>query len=349
MHHNPKVLSIKENTNMTTHERERGRVRLYACGGGGINMGHKIDHVIHQDADDGFAELDVVYIDTSKSNLHADIVAESVYLIEGLDGSGQVRRENHAAIAERVRDILQTFKPVDLNIVLSTGGGGSGSVIAPSIVSELLAKDYPTVVLCIGDDSTKKYTENTLNTLKSYDQIATTVRQKPVIMSYLQNSPDMTRPVVDQRIQHLVLALCLLFSRRNRELDSKDLYNWLHYPKVTSYKPALTSLSLVEGLNSASLAKLGNLISIATLTVQGGETALPIRPEVQYIGYIDEDIKQLSDAVAFHYVTSDGIFDEVASQLNAVLREMEDQTAARLKKGGISSSADQATDTGLVL
>jgi hypothetical protein len=334
---------------MNTHERERGRVRLYACGGGGINMGHKIDHVAHNNGD-SFAQLDVVYIDTSKSNLNSDIQSGSVYLIDGLDGSGQVRRENHGAIAERVRDILQTFKPVDLNIVLSTGGGGSGSVIAPSIVSELLAKDFPVVVICVGDDSTKKYAENTLNTLKSYDQIASSVRQQPVVMSYLQNSAEMTRPVIDQRIQHLVLSLCLLYSRQNRELDSKDLYNWLHYPKVTSYKPALTALTLIEDLNAIGLAKLGNLISIATLTFDGTDATLPIRPEVQYIGYVDAEIsKEMKISGAIHYVTSDGVLTDVAAGLHEVLDEMKEQSAARLTKGGISSSADQATDTGLVL
>jgi hypothetical protein len=184
-----------------------------------------------------------------------------------------------------------------------------------------------------------------LNTLKSYDQIASTVRQQPVIMSYLQNSADMTRPVVDQRVQHLVAALCLLFSRRNRELDSKDLYNWLHYQKVTSYKPALTALTLIEDLNSTSLSKIGNLISIATLTMPD------VDPEVQYVGYIEGDTAsdKLNMLAPFHYVTSDGVFAEVAAGLNGVLRELEEQTAARLNKAGISTSADQATDTGLVL
>jgi hypothetical protein len=310
-------------------------------------MGHKVEDVA-KSSDETFAQLDVVYIDTSKSNLHSDIKAESVYLIDGLDGSGQVRRENHGAISERVRDILQTFKPVDLNIVLSSGGGGSGSVIAPSIVSELLAKDYPTVVICVGDDSTKKYTENTLNTLKSYDQIAS-VRQEPVVVTYLQNSAEMTRTVVDKRIQHIVAALCLLFSRRNRELDSKDLYHWLHYQKVTSYKPMLTALTLIEDLNATNLGKIGNLISIATLTTTGVDPNLSLRPEVQYVGYLDGASGQLDLEAPCHFVTSDGVFADVAAGLHRVLDDMNEQTAARLRKGGISSSADQATDTGLVL
>lgn len=333
---------------MTTHERERGRVRLYACGGGGINMGSKIDKLAPSNSD-AFAQLEVFYTDTSKSNLHASIAEEKVYLIDGLDGSGQVRKENHVSISERVRDILQTFKPVDLNIVLSTGGGGSGSVIAPSIVSELLAKDFPTIVICIGDDSTKKYTENTLNTIKSYDHIATKLRQKPVVMFYLQNSPEMTRARVDERVQALVASLCLLYSRRNAELDSKDLYNWLNYQNVTSHHAGLAALTIMDSINPANLSKLGNLISIATLTTNEVEPALPIRPEVQYVGYANDAFSSGEFLAPYHYITSDGIFADVAAQLSGVLKEADEQSAARLRKTSISSNADQATDNGLVL
>jgi hypothetical protein len=331
---------------MTTHERERGRVRLYACGGAGINMGSKLAHFKNEPSE-AYAQLDTVYVDTSKSNLHAKIDAESIYLIDGLDGSGQVRKENYGAISERVRDILQTFKPVDLNLMLHSLSGGSGSVIAPSIVSELLSKDLPTIVICVGDDSTKKFAENTLNTLKSYEQIAK-LRKAPVLMYYLQNGPDMPRAKIDERVQALVASLCMLFSRRNRELDSKDLYNWVNYPNVTSHAPGLTALTLVTSLNPATLGTLGNLISIATLTKGDVDPTLSIRPEVQYVGYVDDTLGGDFKA-PYHYVTSDGVFGDVAAHLNGVLRELDDQSAARLKKGGISTGADQVTDSGMVL
>ncbi|WP_144106677.1 hypothetical protein [Paraburkholderia sp. BCC1886] len=338
---------------MTTHIRERGRVTVYACGGGGINIGHKVARLA-ADANPAFAELRVVCIDTSKSNLHAAIDTESTYLIESAngeqkDGSGQERRANHADIAARVPDILLKFKPTDLNIVLSTGSGGSGSVIAPSILSEILARDGSAVAILVGDDSTKKFTENTLNTIKSYEKIAT-VREQPVVVSYLQNSAEMTRAVVDQRIESLVSALCVLYSRQNRELDSKDLYNWVHFQKITSHRPSLASLTLIEKISPTSLTMLGNLISIATLTNQGSDPTLPVRPEVQFVGYLDGNgADRLEVQAPFHYVISDGVFGDVSSHLNGVLREMEEQGAARLRRQSISTSADQATDSGLVL
>jgi hypothetical protein len=337
---------------MTTHERERGRVRLYACGGGGINMGHKIDHIA-QTSLDSFATLDVVYLDTSKSNLHHDIDAESVYLIqnpnsgEDKDGSGQERATNYEDIDAQTRSILQRFKPADLNIVLSTGGGGSGSVIAPSIMSELLDKGLPAIGICIGDDS--KFTRNSLNTLKSYEKIAE-IRQKPVSLLYIQNSLEMNRAAVDVRVQHMVTSLCLLFSRRNRELDNRDLYNWLNYQIPTSYQPALTALSLVSDLNPQNLSKLGNLISIATLATSVSDTALPIRPEVQFVGFMDDASAKVLDVQAsLHFIISDGVIPGAVANFDNVLKESEEQSAARINTRRIVSNADKATSSGLVL
>jgi hypothetical protein len=298
--------------------------------------------------DNIYADLNTVFIDTSKSNLHNKISEEQVYLIDGVDGSGQVRKENHAVISERVRDILQTFKPVDLNLVLSSLSGGTGSVVAPLLASELLAKGLPTIVIGVGDDSTRKFAENTLNTLKSYEHIAK-LRRAPIVMFYIQNSADMPRAVVDQRIQELVAALMLLFSRRNRELDSKDLFNWINYHTVTTHEPGLAALSLFDKIDTSRMSALGNLISIATLVTDALDPSLPIRPEVQYVGYVEGTLNGQPLATPYHYVTSDGVFVDVAANLNGVLRELDEQSQARLKKTSISTNADQATDSGLIL
>ncbi|WP_233875041.1 hypothetical protein [Paraburkholderia adhaesiva] len=339
---------------MDMQERPRGKVRLFSCGGGGINIGNKVDSYANANNNsDRFAQLDVVYIDTSRANLRSDIDPESFFLVTrpgAVEGSGQERPENFGTISERVRDILQKFKPADLNIVLSTGGGGSGSVIAPSIVSELLARDCSTIVICVGDDSTRKFAQNTLNTLKSYDRVATVAREQPINLVYLQNSAEMTRTQIDKRIQHVVAALCMLFSARNRELDAKDLEHWLRYPKVTKYKPALASLTLIGDLGQASLDELGNLISIATLTQADHDPALPVRTEVQYVGYLEGALpEKLNLKAPYHYVISDGVLPHVAAQLELVLQEMQEQSDARTPAHAISSSWDVSANNGVVV
>lgn len=333
-----------------THERELGQVRLYSCGGAGINIGSKVAAMLFGQQDQNvFADLDTVYLDTSKSNLHKDIPADKLYLVDGKDGSGGERAANYSDIEPRTREILQQFKPVDLNIVLSSGGGGTGSVMASCLVGELLAKDNLTIVICVGDDATKKWTSNTLKTIKSYENIAVKTRQKPVVMYYLRNGADMSRKTVDARVQDLVSALLLLFSRRNRELDSKDLYNWINFQNVTSYKPNLVALSLFTDKVDSDLGKIGNLISIATLVADDLDPTLSKRPEVQTIGYVEGTFNGKHLSVPYHYVTSDGIFRDEAKHLDSVLAEFEAEEAARLRPTTISSNADAATDSGVVL
>ncbi len=330
-----------------THERELGRVRLYSAGGAGINIGSKVQQLVRGE-DSVYAELDTVYIDTSKANLHSNIPADKLYLIDGKDGSGGRRAENYEDIAPRAREILNTFKPADLSIVLSSGGGGTGAILASCLVSELLAMDNLVVVVCVGDDATKTWASNTLKTLQSYENIAAK-REKPVVVFYLQNGADMSRTTVDLRIQELVAALMLLFSRRNRELDGKDLYNWINYHKVTSHKPGLAALTLFSDKVNADIAKIGNLISIATLVADDLDPTLSKRPEVQTVGYVEGTIAGKKLSAPYHYVTSDGVFQNVSKQLEKVLAEFEADAGARVKKTSIATNAATATDTGVVL
>lgn len=333
---------------MTTSDIPRGRVRLYACGGGGINVGSRFER--HRGVEEsGFAGIEPVYIDTSRSNLKRPVATDSVYLLQGKDGSGGLRRENHQFIAERVRDMLQSHEPLDLNIVLSTGGGGSGSVIAPSLASELLDMDRPTVVVLIGGTETRLYAENTLNTLKSYQGVAK-LRAAPLVVGYFQNSAETPRARVDDLVETMIASLGALFSRQNSELDSQDLYNWLRFDRVTTFGGALLAgLSLVDA-KTQDLQELGNVISVATLAREPGAGQFPQMPEYQCTGYVPEDaMGHLLDNVPLHYVTSDGVIPAAAQQLQDLLKELESSQRARSRASNVLSSGDSTTENGLVL
>lgn len=334
---------------MTTPETPKGRVRLYACGGGGINVGHRFER--HRGADEvGFALIDTVYIDTSKSNLRRDIPADAVYLLEGLDGSGKLRKENYQVISDRVRDMLKEFPPQDVAVVLSTAAGGSGSVIAPSIVSELLDQEIPTIVLTIGSAETRLDAENTLKTLKSYEGVAK-LRRAPVVIAYFQNGAGVSRTQVDDRAESVITALAALYSRHNRELDSQDLFNWLRFERVTTFQTPLAALTLVDKNTPSELIEgLGNVISVATLAVHVEDTKFPQMPEVQYVGFMPEGCsEEITKAVPMHYVTSDGVIPAAAQRLQDLLKELENAQRQRSRASNVLSSSDGTTDTGIVL
>lgn len=324
----------------------KGKIRIYSAGGAGINIGQYFEQ--HRGAaESAFGELDIVYIDTSRSNLSSNISPDHCYMLDGLDGSGKVRSENHEAISTRIRAILQKFQPADLNIVLSSAAGGSGSVIAPLLTSELLDSEIPTVVIAVGSADTRLDAENTLKTIKSYEAIAR-MRKAPVVMSYVQNSQTVSRAAADNDIIATIMALCILFSRENRELDSQDLFNFLRFDRVTTFPAQLASLTLIE--NNAEIKDLGNVISVATIAQEGVNTVLADIPEYQCVGYLPNTASnEVLSKTPMHFITSDGIFPEVVAHLQKILDNLGKSQNARIRKASILSHDDNTTDTGLVL
>lgn len=331
---------------MSEQTNARGNVRVFACGGCGVNIGHLLEPYRNA-ADPNVADMNITYVDTSRSNLRDDIQAGHTYLLDGLDGSGKVRKENHKEIANRTRDILQKHPALDLNIVIHSAAGGSGSVIGPSLVSELLDKQVPTIVLLVGSADTRLDADNTLKTLKSYEAIAK-LREAPVVMVYQQNTRDNKRDTVDATMRANVVSLAILWSRNNREMDSKDLFNFLRFDRVTSFGPQLAHLSIIGP--KEQLTDSGEVISVATLAKLGQDTQLDPIPEVQYVGYVaDDSAKAVVDNMPTHFYVTDGIFDEVGGLLNRTLKNIEAQQLARVQKESLLNDGDQPTSTGLVI
>ena len=324
----------------------KGNVLVFACGGCGSNIASLLEQ--HRDQDEiGFGKIDICYIDTSRSNFKSHINQSNAYLFDQLDGSGKVRSENSTEINDRIKSILQKFKPADLNIVVSSAGGGSGSVIAPLLTGELLSSDAPTVVLTVGSADTRLDAENTLKTIKSFESIAKR-SGAPVVMMYMQNSATTSRAQADNTMFNVIMSLAVLFSRQTPELDTRDLFNWLRFNKVTSFPVQLASLSIVE--NKDVIADIGNIISVATVAKEGASTTLIEMPEYQCVGFLPAGIGEpVLNKTPLHFVISDGIIPEVGKNLQKILTAIEQQQQARVKRQAVLSDKDVADDSGLVL
>ena len=98
------------------------QVRLYGAGGAGINI---VSHYTGRQSEPGCAEIMPALVDTSRSNLkNREMPKDSTYLVEGLDGSGKIRAENHAEISKTIKQILVQIPPTDFNIVVFSASGG---------------------------------------------------------------------------------------------------------------------------------------------------------------------------------------------------------------------------------
>lgn len=276
------------------------KTRLYGCGGCGVNLGQAVasDH------------LTACYIDTSESNRTETLDPEVCHYLENLDGSGKNRRENYEPIIREVGVILDRFEPADFNIVLFSAAGGSGSVLGPLIMKNLLEREYPVVAVVVGADDSAIAVTNTINTLKSLESISAVAGQ-PVVMAYHENTAGVTRQMIDDEVLFVLEALGELTSQENRELDTKDLTNWVQYQKVApSVPPQLSALSIFDSRQEAS----GQVepIAIASLYNDPGKDNAFGTPFYATVGYPRNEMML---AEQLHFVVNTADVEDVFTHL----------------------------------
>lgn len=320
----------------------QGILRLYGAGGTGINIIGSWNGMDGR-AEVGTAQCQVVYVDTSRSNLPEDIDQSKLYILDNVDGSGKVRSENHVEISRNIRSVVEKHTPGDLNIVCFSASGGSGSVFGPLIVSELIERKAPVVVLVVGSDESKITCENTLKTLKSLEQVAKK-KGVPVVMIYHHNDRDGKRSAVDMQCRFALATLAMLCSRRNRELDTMDLSNFLNFPKVTSVGPQLAMLHVYR--DSAAVDQASSPVAIASLLKDPDESTYSATPEYACVGYPREHIDSFEQ---LHFViTLDGVqvvHKMISDRLDGIMKT----SAARIKHDSIVNSNDNVTEDGLLV
>ena len=323
------------------------KLRVYAAGGFGINVASELSKFEGKESP-GYADLNICYIDTSRSNLIGKKVKEeSLYILEGVDGSGKKRNQNYEVLAESAKDILHQHKPMDINIVLHSASGGSGSVSAPILVSELLKRGELVIPVMVGSNASRIEVENTVKTLKSYEVIAMK-NHKPVVAIYRENSKDTPRGMVDSDVTTLIILLAVLFSGQNRELDKADLMNFINYHNVTDFQPKLNYLDFWS--KTITLDKGCSLVSVATICDDENNPELDIPVEYQAVGYIQEENKGvLSIKMPVHAGVVSGFFNQKVSELEAKLHTFKEAREVVAMKSIGNIDVASATDEGLIL
>ena len=222
----------------------------------------------------------------------------------------------------------------------------SGSVAAPVIVSELLAREELTIIVMVGSTGSRIETENTLKTLKSYEMISKK-RECPVIVAYRENSPEKPRSSVDAEVQTLILTIAAMFSGSNKELDSSDLRNFINYHKVTSYTPKLSQLDFFS--KDIHLGKGQSLVTVASLMDNETSHEITIPTEYQATGFLPDVAKSfISVALPIHACIIAGFFNQVVDRLDNKLKVFDEARSVVIEKSIISDNT-KSTDEGLVL
>lgn len=319
------------------------KFRIYGCGGAGLNIvsqlasGSKISL-------DNKTNIQYSYIDTSKSNIKNGISEDDIYLLEDMDGSGKIREENHKEIGNVIKDILVKHKPEDFNAVVFSLSGGSGSVIGPLLISEMLSRGISVLAVCVGTDESVLTANNTLKSLKSLDAIAKK-NNKALIMIYQHNDRGVPRGNIDNKIIGYLGGLAYLFSGNNEELDSQDLINWIDFTRTTSLGPQVGVLEVYS--NSADVeSKHPNPVSVASLYSDKDVIGVNVVPEYHCAGYTQLDHLSV-DQLQFVIDVKD--VPVIAKRINETLNQQKEVANSRPQQGSLVSNNDNVEDSGLVL
>ena len=321
---------------------EQGKVALYCAGGTGTNIGMQFVNLPTQSK--GFAALVPYFIDTSRSNLKADVPADSIYIVKGAserDGSGMKRNENYGQIRESVKDMLLKHKPLDLNVVVFSLAGGTGSVTGPLIARELLMRGHAVVVVAIGSDESVKAARNTMDTLESLDGIsANTGRPLPVF--YRHNQRSRPQSDVDGAVMQAIAQLSILASRQINSLDVSDVFNFLNYDRVTDVKPAVASLEVYT--TDTEDLKGSRPVTMISIYPDKDAQRQEVVPDYLVTGYGDINLNGSKEA---HYVIE---VDKPARWFNNIkntIASLEEAAAARPQQTRLQSGNGETDDFGM--
>ena len=323
-------------------------IQLYGCGGTGINICNRFKDLI---TPDDSAMLNPVFVDTSHANITDAHLEEEDFFhitrdknsvdprIGRTDGGGKLRLTNLDIIANKTGELLIKFPPTAFNIVVHSGGGASGAMIGYNIVKNLLERDIPVMVIVVGSITSSKETDNTVATLRTYQALCTSSK-KPLVVSYYEVDESNTETVIDNDVERLIKMLGVLFSGKNKRLDSADLRNWIFYNNVVDtniYQPTLAKLIVRFGTGNktsdTSNIGVGKVVSVASLVPEGGSKSLGANTLVEYScdGIISQELAdKISDGNTIHFMLVVGIMVTKLNDLLA-LKEKNAEIRASLK------------------
>ena len=323
-----------------------GTVRLYGCGGTGINA---VKPFIDFDSQGVAAQISTCFIDTSDSNIK-DIAdrKDDIFLMPDVDGSGKNRKKNLELVADRMPEVQGRWAPGDLNIVVTSMGGGSGSVIAPLLTKALLEEGQTVIVIAVAGFEDMRAAQNTVGSIQTFAQISSMVG-KPIVMSLENNakhgSYSKGRKASDEGIRATINSLAILAARNHAELDRADIHSWINYDEVTDVAGSFSLLDILVGEDQ--VADIQYPISIASLLVEDTDID-QAEAEYQCSGFPGEDTKVLLGGQNVHFVISTTEVDEMFEAFEKRKDEFEKRSKTR-PTTKLSKPNDKANDLGIVL
>lgn len=141
---------------------------------------------------------------------------------EVMDGGGAQRRSIAADVARNIPDIIEKHHPGHYNITVGSGGGASGSTIAPLMVRELLNQGHAVVSLFSTSEEAKQQLKNGIAVLETYQAISESLKVNVPVMHWHADKQDFE--AINNKMRIALVMLGILFLKAT--FDSADMRNF---------------------------------------------------------------------------------------------------------------------------
>lgn len=225
MQNAPDITEIRQNNHRTSTETTvtKKKVRppllpycVYGCGGAGRIAANRFAQRHGGDS--------VVTIDTTRGMTKTE-KGVSAFHIGKLNGSGKVRDVNREVIEEFIDDNVSAGDFKDVNIIMCSVSGGSGSVIAPRLIENIIQSGKTAILMCIADTVSEIDCSNSIATLSEIQ--AMVMKQVRGYLPTILFSNQYTREVVDGGMDEMSDRLVRILTNRYHGSDRKDRYHFL--------------------------------------------------------------------------------------------------------------------------
>lgn len=216
-------------------------ITLYACGGTGINMARRLLKSEPSLKD----VVTIVRLDSSDSNVVEGEALQKIVPDNVAAGAGKVRgaiaTDAQQYIANASQKMLQ---PSDINIVLFSMSGGTGSVVAPFLIQKLANQGKRVVAFALSGHDSQLDIDNAIGTIKSLDKVCDACNAYLPIQLF---DNYFGREIVNVTFTHRLSILIMMLTQETRELDVSDRINWLNGGKTSGAAPGLKPMHVLAG------------------------------------------------------------------------------------------------------
>ena len=217
------------------------KITIFACGGAGINVAR----YLQKTEPTLMSHVDVVRMDSSESNTRSDEEVHQVVPPSVASGAGKVRASLSDPVNKHIVALENdTLKAGDINIVVFSLGGGTGSVVGPLLIRELEKRGHKTTAATVGSSDSQLAITNTLNTLRSLTAICD---KNKIYLPIQVFDNSYGRNIVDATLSHRLVVLIMMLSNNTFELDRTDKINWLNSQFTLGVSPGLRPLHVAAG------------------------------------------------------------------------------------------------------